>query len=73
MRTDWILDIIIGITAIILFGVMMLVLPKIIPSPFGYLAAFLVFIAYLMIIGITVIKKNVGVNPIRKKKPKKQV
>ncbi|HJJ54669.1 MAG TPA: hypothetical protein O0X50_01125 [Methanocorpusculum sp.] len=67
MRTDWILDVVIGLSAIIIFGVMLLFLPKIIPNPFGYVAAFLVFIAYLTIMGLTVVKKHVGENPIKKK------
>ncbi|MCQ2357739.1 MAG: hypothetical protein MJ005_03090 [Methanocorpusculum sp.] len=71
MRTDWIIDVIIGVTAIFIFGVMMLWLPKVIPNLFGYLAAFLVFIAYLVIIGLLVVKRKVGINPIRKKKAKK--
>lgn len=72
MRTDWIFDIIIGVTAIIIFGVMLVWLPSFIPNPFGYVAAFLVFIAYLTVLALTLVKKNVGVNPIQKKKAKKQ-
>jgi len=71
MRTDWILDVAIGLSAIIIFGIMLLWLPKFIPNPFGYVAAFLVFIAYLTIMGLTVVKSHVGQNPIKKKKAEK--
>lgn len=71
MRTDWILDVVIGVSAIIIFGIMLLWLPKFIPNPFGYVAAFLVLIAYLTVMGLTVVKKHVGENPAEKKKSAK--
>lgn len=65
MRTDWILDIAIGISAIIIFAVMLLFLPTVLPAAYGYVAAFLIFVAYLTAMGLTVIKKSVG-EPIKK-------
>lgn len=65
MRTDWILDIAIGISAIIIFAVMLLFLPTILPAAYGYVAAFLIFVAYLTVMGLTVVKKSVG-EPVKK-------
>ncbi|HJJ47689.1 MAG TPA: hypothetical protein O0X39_01675 [Methanocorpusculum sp.] len=67
MRTDWILDIILAVVGIVLFGLMMLVLPQVLPGGFAYIAAFLIFIIYLSIAGLTIILKNVGKNPAQKK------
>ncbi len=66
MRKDWILDVIIGISAIIIFAFMLLFLPTILPNAYGYVVAFLIFVAYLTIMGLTVIKKSVG-EPAAKK------
>lgn len=66
MRKDWILDIVIGISSIIIFAVMLLFLPKVLPAAFGYVVAFLIFVLYLTIMGLFVIKKFVG-----EEKPKK--
>ena len=73
MRTDWIKDIIIAIVAIALFGVMLLILPKVLPIPIGisYILAFAVFIAFLAVMALTVIKKQVGVKYIKKPKTAK--
>lgn len=68
MRTDWIKDVIIGVVAIILFGFMLLLLPQALPNGFGYIAAFAVFVAFLMIMALTVIKKQVGIKYIKKPK-----
>lgn len=70
MRTDWIKDIIIAIIGIALFGIMLLVLPKALPVPIGisYILAFAVFIAFLAVMALTVIKKQVGTNYIKKPK-----
>ncbi|HJJ41768.1 MAG TPA: hypothetical protein O0W90_00440 [Methanocorpusculum sp.] len=66
MRTDWILDIVIGVTGIIIFAFMMLFLPKFLPPAFGYLAAFLIFVAYMTIMGLTVVKNIIGKKPAKK-------
>lgn len=70
MRTDWIKDIIIAIIGIALFGIMLLVLPKALPVPIGisYILAFAVFIAFLAVMALTVIKKQVGIRYIKKPK-----
>lgn len=62
MRTDWILDVVIGVTSIILFALMLLFLPTILPQAYGYVAAFLIFVAYLTIMGLTVVKNSIGKN-----------
>ena len=53
---DWILDVIIGVSAIILFAILLLALPQVLPAAYGYVAAFLIFVAYLTGAGLTVIK-----------------
>ncbi len=68
MRTDWILDIIIGIAAIFLFALMMLYLPTVMPPALGYLTAFLIFVVFLTIMGLTVVKRSVGESPVKKAK-----
>ncbi len=71
MKTNWILDVVVGLSAIIIFGIMLLWLPKFVPNPFGYVASFLVFIAYLTVMGLTVVRKQVGENPVKQKKTNK--
>lgn len=66
MRTDWILDVVLGIFAIVLFGVMMLFLPTLLPAAYGYVAAFLIFLLFLTIAGLTVVLRRVGRNPAKK-------
>ncbi|MDD2470261.1 MAG: hypothetical protein PHU87_01750 [Methanocorpusculum sp.] len=56
---DWMLDVIIGISAIILFGILLLALPQVLPAAYGYVAAFLIFVAYLTVAGLTVVKKSI--------------
>ncbi len=56
---DWILDVIIGISAIILFAILLLALPHVLPAAYGYVAAFLIFVAYLTIAGLTAIKSSI--------------
>lgn len=68
MRKDWILDVLIGLSAIIIFAVALLYLPQILPAAFGYVAAFLIFVLYLTIMGLFVIKKFVGETPQKKAK-----
>lgn len=62
MRTDWILDVVIGVTAIIIFALMLLFLPTIMPQAYGYACAFLIFVAYLTVMGLTVVKNSIGKN-----------
>ncbi len=68
MRKDWILDIAIGISSIFIFAAMMLFLPTIMPEAFGYVAAFLIFVLYLTIMGLFVIRRFVGETPQKKVK-----
>ncbi len=56
---DWILDVIIGISAIILFAILLLALPHVLPTAYGYVAAFLIFVAYLTAAGLTSIKASI--------------
>lgn len=56
---DWILDVIIGVSAIILFAVLLLALPQFLPAAYGYVAAFLIFVTYLTIAGLTLIKNSI--------------
>jgi len=71
MRKDWILDIAIGISSIIIFAVMLLYLPTVLPAAFGYVAAFLIFVLYLTLMGLFVIKRFVGeAQPKKEKKVK---
>lgn len=55
----WILDILIGVTALIIFAVMMFALPMVMPAAYGYVAALLVFIIYLAVAGVTVVKNTI--------------
>jgi len=66
MRTDWIKDVIIAIISIIVFGFLLLLLPMALPGAFGYIAAFIAFVLILMIMSLTVIKKQVGIKYIKK-------
>ncbi len=66
MRKDWILDIVIGISSIFIFAVMLLFLPTVLPAAFGYVAAFLIFVLYLTLMGLFVVKRFVG-EPVQKK------
>ena len=68
MRKDWILDIAIGVSAIIIFAVALLYLPAVLPAAFGYVAAFLIFVLYLTLMGLFVIKRFVGEKPPKKVK-----
>lgn len=56
---DWMLDVIIGISAIILFAILLLALPQVLPAAYGYVAAFLIFVVYLAVAGLTVIKNSI--------------
>ncbi len=56
---DWILDVIIGVSAIIIFAILLLALPSVLPAAYGYVVAFLIFVAYLTTAGLTVIKKSI--------------
>lgn len=56
---SWILDIIVGVVGLILFGIMMFVLPMIMPAAYGYIGALMVFIAFLTVAGLTVIKNTI--------------
>ena len=68
MRKDWILDIAIGVSSIFIFAVALLFLPEVLPAAFGYVAAFLIFVLYLTLIGLFVVKRFVGETPQKKVK-----
>ena len=68
MRKDWILDIAIGVSSIFIFAVALLFLPEVLPAAFGYVAAFLIFVLYLTLMGLFVIKRFVGETPQKKAK-----
>ncbi|HJJ69039.1 MAG TPA: hypothetical protein O0Y02_00200 [Methanocorpusculum sp.] len=68
MRKDWILDIAIGISSIFIFAVALLFLPEVLPAAFGYVAAFLIFVLYLTLMGLFVVKRFVGETPQKKVK-----
>ena len=68
MRKDWILDIAIGVSSIFIFAVALLFLPEVLPAAFGYVAAFLIFVLYLTLMGLFVVKKFVGETPQKKVK-----
>lgn len=55
----WILDIIIGVSALIVFAVLLFALPMVMPAAYGYVAALMIFILYLTVAGLTVIKKTI--------------
>ncbi|HJJ40923.1 MAG: hypothetical protein IJD66_03995 [Methanocorpusculum sp.] len=68
MRKDWILDIAIGVSSIFIFAVALLFLPEVLPAAFGYVAAFLIFVLYLTLMGLFVVKRFVGETPQKKVK-----
>ena len=50
---------------------MLLYLPTVLPAAFGYVAAFLIFVLYLTLMGLFVIKRFVGeAQPKKEKKVK---
>ena len=56
----WVLDIIVGVSALIVFGILLFALPMIMPAAYGYICALLLFVVYLTIAGLTVIKKAIA-------------
>jgi hypothetical protein len=55
----WILDIIVGVSALIVFGILLCALPIIMPKAYGYISALILFVAYLTSTGLTIIKKTI--------------
>ncbi|HJK01550.1 MAG TPA: hypothetical protein O0W91_01130 [Methanocorpusculum sp.] len=55
----WILDIIVGISSLIIFGILMFALPMIMPAAYGYIGALFLFVVYMTIAGLTIIKKTI--------------
>lgn len=55
----WLLDIIVGVSALIVFAILLFALPMVMPAAYGYIGALLLFIAYLTIAGLTVVKKSI--------------
>jgi hypothetical protein len=54
--------VIIGLSSIILFAILLLALPPVLPEAYGYVVAFLIFVAYLTIAGLTVVKNSIKNN-----------
>ena len=52
----WVLDIIVGVSALIVFGILLFALP---PAAYGYIGALILFVVYLTVAGLTVIKKTI--------------
>ncbi|HJJ90520.1 MAG TPA: hypothetical protein O0W88_01500 [Methanocorpusculum sp.] len=45
----WVLDIIVGISSLIIFGILMFALPMIMPAAYGYIGALFLFVVYMTI------------------------
>ena len=56
----WVLDIIVGVSALIVFGILLFALPMVIPAAYGYIGALLLFVVYLTVTGLTIIKKAIA-------------
>lgn len=56
----WVLDIIVGVSALIVFGILLFALPKVMPAAYGYIGALLLFVVYLTGTGLTIIKKAIA-------------
>jgi hypothetical protein len=55
----WILDITVGVSALTVFGILLFVLPMIMPAAYGYISALMLFVVYLTVTGLIVIKKTI--------------
>ncbi|HJJ97312.1 MAG: hypothetical protein MJ014_08570 [Methanocorpusculum sp.] len=56
----WVLDIIVGVSALIVFGILLFALPMVMPAAYGYIGALLLFVVYLTVTGLTIIKKAIA-------------
>lgn len=56
----WVLDIIVGVSALIIFGILLFALPMVMPAAYGYIGALLLFVVYLTVTGLTIIKKAIA-------------
>lgn len=56
----WVLDIIAGVSALIIFGILLFALPMVMPAAYGYIGALLLFVVYLTVTGLTIIKKAIA-------------
>lgn len=56
----WVLDIIVGVSALIVFGILLFALPMVMPAAYGYIGALLLFVVYLTGTGLTIIKKAIA-------------
>ena len=56
----WVLDIIVGVSALIVFGILLFSLPMVMPAAYGYIGALLLFAVYLTVTGLTIIKKAIA-------------
>jgi len=57
----WVLDIIVGVSALIALGILLFALPMVIkPAAYGYIGALLLFVVYLTVAGLTIIKKEIA-------------
>ncbi|MDR3102574.1 MAG: hypothetical protein LBU24_05090 [Methanocalculaceae archaeon] len=54
-----ILDIAVGVSALIVFSILLFVLPNVMPVTYGYISALILFIGYLTVAGLTIIKKTI--------------
>ena len=56
----WVLDIIVGVSALIVFGILLFAMPMVMPAAYGYIGALLLFVVYLTVTGLTIIKKAIS-------------
>ena len=57
---ECVLDTIVGVSAMIVFGILLFSLPMIMPAAYGYICALLLFVVYLTIAGLTITKKVIA-------------
>ena len=55
----WVLGIIVGVSALIVFGILLFALPMVMPAAYDYIGALILFVVYLTVAGLTVIKKTI--------------
>lgn len=60
----WVLDIIVGVSALIVFGILLFALPMVMPAAYGYIGALILFVVYLTVAGMVllIVCKLVTVN-----------
>ena len=55
----WLLDIIVGVSSLIVFGILLFVLPMVMPAAYGYIGALILFLAYLAVAVLPVLKNSI--------------